>query len=91
MQKGLCTPDDVQKCAEKYGAGLAWTCENCPKSKTEDIHQYTWKMIRIYNLQQGGFPFQKNDLTLEEWEDLGRVRVKLNPAFCPFMGGGEKK
>jgi hypothetical protein len=26
------------------------------------------------DLQDGGFPFEKSDLTLQEWRDLGRVR-----------------
>ncbi|GBC62485.1 hypothetical protein DENIS_3457 [Desulfonema ishimotonii] len=49
-------------------------------------------MIRAYNLQQAGFPFEKNDLTLEEWADLGQVRAALNPQqmTCPFMVGGRK-
>jgi hypothetical protein len=47
--------------------------------------------MRVYNLQQGGYPFRKNDLSIEEWEDLGRMKMKLNPAFCPFFGDGKKQ
>ncbi len=30
-------------------------------------------MFRIRQLKEAGYPFGKNDLTLEEWMDLGTV------------------
>lgn len=43
-------------------------------------------MLRIYNMQNAGYPFDRNDLTVEEWLDLGVIKQMLNPAICPFMG-----
>jgi len=43
-------------------------------------------MIRIYNLQKAGYPFQADDLEVEEWEDLAKVKsVYEVQQFCPFM------
>lgn len=28
----------------------------------------------LYSLQQGGYPFEKDDLTIEEWIDLGVLK-----------------
>jgi len=65
---------------------MEWACEKCPKKKPDEISPYTWKIIRLYNLQKAGYPLYADDLTLEEWEDLGRVREALAPPFfCPFM------
>ncbi|MFA5424188.1 MAG: hypothetical protein WC374_10065 [Phycisphaerae bacterium] len=34
------------------------------------MSEYTRKMMRIRSLSKAGYPFGKNDLTREEWEDL---------------------
>lgn len=38
-------------------------------------------------MQMGGYPFGKNDLTLEEWGDLGRINEAMTPpaAPCPLL------
>lgn len=36
-------------------------------------------MLDVYALQQGGYPFEANDLTIDEWRDLGRLAKILNP------------
>jgi len=44
-------------------------------------------MLNLYGLQQAGYPFEADDLTLEEWQDLGRIRTAMEPATgCPMMG-----
>jgi hypothetical protein len=44
-------------------------------------------MINLYQLQQAGYPFAADDLTLEEWTDLGRIRSALEQQQrCPLMG-----
>ena len=30
-------------------------------------------MFRIRHFKNAGYPFGKNDLTIEEWEDLGKL------------------
>jgi len=86
LKDGLCTEKDEKVCREKHGKYLEWTCENCPKKKADEIMDYTRKMLRVWRLQRAGFPMSANDLTLEEWEDLGRMKEVLTPPqFCPFM------
>lgn len=34
-------------------------------------------MLRIRHWKNAGYPFRANDLTLEEWEDLGRLEETL--------------
>jgi len=68
------------------GANLAWACEHCQKKSYQDLHDYTKKMLNTYGLQQGGYPFRADDLTLTEWCDLGRLAKILNPnRGCPAM------
>jgi len=52
-------------------------CKNCPKKREKDISTYTWKMIDILLLQKGGYQFQNNDLTLEQWLHLGKLKQWL--------------
>jgi hypothetical protein len=47
---------------------------------------YTIKLLRLSALARGGYPFQANDLTLEEWADLSLVKDALQPQLnCPLM------
>ena len=34
-------------------------------------------MFKIRQLKMAGYPFAANDLTLEEWEDLGQVEETM--------------
>lgn len=54
---------------------LAWACGQCEKRPPEvgDLAPYTMKMLRFNALRRAGFPLRADDLTLEEWEDLGLV------------------
>jgi hypothetical protein len=37
-------------------------------------------------LQRGGYPFQADDLSIEEWIDLGQIKAALAPpSNCPMM------
>ena len=56
---------------------LVWTCEQCEKRKQSDLSGYTIKMFKIRQLKMAGYPFAANDLTLEEWEDLGQVEESM--------------
>jgi hypothetical protein len=50
------------------------------------------KLIECHVLQQAGWVIHPNELTLEEWFDLGRVKEALTPPHsCPLMGGGNGK
>ena len=56
---------------------LAWACENCPKKKSEEIHDYTRKLLNIRTLQKAGFPLDPEILNYDEWLDLGKVNQWL--------------
>lgn len=46
--------------------------------------------MNLIQLQKAGYPMAADDLTLEEWYDLGRVRVAIEPPLnCPLMGGAK--
>ena len=56
---------------------LSWACSQCEKKKEDDLDEYTLKIFRIRHLKMAGYPFRANDLSLEEWEDLGRAEEYL--------------
>jgi len=48
--------------------------------------EYTLKLLHLSALQKGGYPFSADDLTLEEWVDLGQLKEALKPALsCPLL------
>ena len=59
---------------------LAWSCERCPKARPEDINPYTAHILWLITLQEGGFPFGADDMDLETWTDMGRVKQTLEAA-----------
>jgi len=77
LAEGLCDETEQAKCLEEFGDNLAWACENCDKKKFGGLAPYTMKLLRINHLQQAGYPLRANDLTLEEWYDLGDLKKAL--------------
>ena len=69
----MCDVRDLAKCEAEVGEGknLEWTCAQCGKIREADIHPYTRKITRIRRRRLAGYPFRANDLTPEEWDDLG--------------------
>lgn len=48
-------------------------------------------MLEIKDLQQAGYPFGKNDLTIEEWRSLGTVNniiQRINEAAIKMVNSG---
>lgn len=88
MREGLCDDEERKKCEVESGDNLAWACANCPKTRVEDLHPYTHKLLRIHTLRKAGYPLKENDLTYEEWLDLGKVEQWLEtpePLKSKFM------
>jgi hypothetical protein len=56
---------------------MEWACANCPRRRAGDLHPYTRKLLRLRGLQLGGYPFAADDLSLEEWTDLGQLKAAL--------------
>ena len=73
----MCDEKEQAKCEEEFGDNLEWTCENCKKTRSEDLHPYTLKLFRIRMLREAGYPFRANDITYDEWVDLGRLEQCL--------------
>jgi len=87
LQKGLCSSQEEANCLDEFGeTGMEWACANCPKKRFSDLSEYTVKLLNLVALQHGGFPIPADDLTLEEWVDLGRMKETLRPMICPLMG-----
>ena len=38
---------------------------------------YVNHLFELHTLREGGFPFDKNDLSLETWHDLGVLKAYL--------------
>ena len=59
------------------GPELDWECQNCPKAREKDLHPYTNKLMANRLLKIGGYRHRRNDLTPDEWMDLGRLELCL--------------
>lgn len=66
----------------RFGDNLKWACDNCSQVFNADdgIHPYIWYLLDLNNLRQAGYPFNKNDLSLETWSDLGMVQQEIEAA-----------
>lgn len=85
----MCTDDEYAQCKFDYEGNLEWACKHCETKRHEDLHPYTHKLLRIHLLRMGGFPMPADDLTLDEWMDLGRITQALDSRMggCPLTGG----
>ena len=68
-----CSTDD----GELIVALLTHRCGECEKKKQSELSEYTHKMFKLRQLRKAGYPFGKNDLSLEEWMDLGLVEETM--------------
>jgi hypothetical protein len=82
----LCDAIQEKKCRQECGEELIeWTCSQCEKKRPGELNDYTLKMFKVRQLKKAGYPFTANDLTLEEWEDLGQVEEALRwPTKTPY-------
>lgn len=79
MRAGLCDAVQEEICRAEYSDdGLAWACGKCEKKKTDGLHFYTVKLLKVRALKLAGYPLRANDLTLDEWIDLGRIETWLS-------------
>ena len=95
MREGLCDANEQEKCKLEFGEDtpeLEWACKNCPKKRQEDLSPYTLKLLQLRTLRAAGYPMQANDITYQEWMDLGRLCLQFDQmGGCPLMGGGSKE
>jgi hypothetical protein len=71
----VCTPEEEKKCKAEIGdeEHALWACEQCEKRKAGNIHPWTEHLLRLRKLQKAGYPFKKEDLSYDEWRDLGTL------------------
>jgi hypothetical protein len=53
---------------------LEAACAACPYRDAEPPSDWFAHISYLHALQEGGYPFQKNDLTIEEWLGLAELR-----------------
>lgn len=52
----------------------------------EDLQPYTLNLLRLHGLREAGYQIANDDLSIEEWLDLGRIDKAFKPQFiCPLM------
>ena len=74
MRTSQCDSLQEKKCRKEFGEELMdWTCSQCEKKKADQLSPYMGKMFRLHHLKLAGYPFKADDLSPEEWEDLGKV------------------
>jgi len=53
-----------------------WACENCPDAGGA-IDPYASRIIELYMLQKGGYPFGPDDIEISDRMILGAVEISL--------------
>lgn len=66
-----CTPQKKKECLKNAGAQLALVCAGCPGSDPHEPSDWFLHVDYLYRLHAGGYPFGKDDLSLEEWRAMG--------------------
>lgn len=75
--------DKYWDCIMDFGTGDALTgcCKICQDDekylRADEISPWTYHILAIRKLQQGGYPYEKNDLEYEEWQDLGSANETI--------------
>ncbi len=87
LRQGLCDEGQEAACLDEMGEeSLAWACAECSKIRRDDLEPYTLKLLHLAALQKGGYPLDADELSLEEWIDLGRIKEALKPPVtCPLL------
>ncbi len=53
---------------------LAMVCATCPRKRDYEPSPWFAHINHLYNLVRAGYPFGPDDLSLEEWTDIGILR-----------------
>lgn len=65
-------------CIKNFGHEKRLPCENgsyCEHSPEENITSpYLEKLLFFWQLKEAGYPLKADDLTIEEWVDLKRIK-----------------
>lgn len=71
----LCTASRQHQCREEDQEFAGWACSNCQDYvRPEEISPWSRHLFFLHQLQEAGYPFQANDLSLEVWMILGQIK-----------------
>ena len=80
----LCRGEERRRCRTESGDFADWACGECREFvRFEAISPWTWHLVFLYQLQEAGYPFRANELSVETWLLLGVVKR----AFTAASGG----
>jgi hypothetical protein len=68
---------------------LQWACSQCEKKKVKNIHPWVRHLNELHQLIKAGYPFGKNDLSFQEWRDLGILTEAIEIKKRGLFNGGE--
>ncbi len=75
----LCGPAQQRKCRNENGAFATWACQACAEYlRPEAISPWTWHLVFLHQLRQAGYPFEANDLSLEDLAAAGAGAAPLD-------------
>jgi hypothetical protein len=72
-----CTPQKKKECLKNSGVHIELACSTCEAREPYEPSDWFNHIWLLYELQRGGYPFEKNDLTINEWIDIGVLRTEM--------------
>jgi hypothetical protein len=70
----------MERCRAVNGPNLDVICAGCKRNESKQPGPWFQHIWFLMQLQDGGYPYEKDDLTVEEWLDLGEMRKALEQA-----------
>lgn len=52
-------------------------CTICPHGEPVETTAWFNHVWWLRQMQQGGYPFEKNDLTIEEWQAIAEIKAAM--------------
>ncbi len=77
MGLNVCDPEQEERCKKQDGSFWQSSCRRCEKKKIGDVHPWALHLIDLRRLKKAGYPFDKNDLSYDEWMDLGLLNEMM--------------
>jgi len=59
------------------GPYLGFVCSQCDAREKYKPSSFFYQIWFLHLLSSAGYPFQKNDLTIEQWLALGELKMEL--------------
>lgn len=66
------------------GPHLESICSQCDAAEFYEPTEWFQHILFLYQLQSGGYPFLRNDLTVEEWIGIGQMKAELEAGWRTF-------